>query len=347
MQHTEQGVLLADDFPPFRQNLAGRLAEHPHLFVAGEASNGREAVELARSLRPAIIVMDYRMPELDGVAACTRILEDNPNIFIILTSLSFERQYVLRALAAGAQGYMAKDDALDSLGSAIDAVHAQRRYLSPSVAALIERTAPPNLLQVSQQVLRTFDHESPALLACARRIAEPAAADAAVLAAFRAYWITLRESNPVSDPQTWLLLSLAASLFPARAAAPERWSLTHAHPRDSDLRPGSFAGPRLLNHVSACRPCHLAWTLGSHKPGSIADPAILRSSLIRDLQAPNESELFLTYTQRQAGVVRLAASELNLVLGSEAGKGWMHREASAGSWLGALLGGRPVQSARP
>jgi hypothetical protein len=75
-------------------------------------------------------------------------------------------------------------------------------------------------------------------------------------------------------------------------------------------------------------------------------PEALRSDLIRQLEAPDEPELFLAAAHRQAGVMRLAEAELGLLLGSTAGKGWTRREASAGSWLAGLLGGKSAAHAR-
>jgi DNA-binding NarL/FixJ family response regulator len=331
-------VLLADDFAPLRHNLTAGLTDSGNLELAGEASNGREAVELARVLRPDVILMDYRMPEIDGVAAATRIQEENPRIAVIVTSLSFERPYVLRALAAGARGYLAKDDALAALNTAIQHSLEGRCYLSPSVAASIRSTAPPNLLSVTQEVLWTFDREAPALLHCARSISGQPDADAAVSDAFRSYWMALRDAQTIPDPQTWLLLSLAARLFPAQGEV-KAWSLMRAHPRDRELRRSS---PRLSAHVAACSPCHLAWTLAAHDPSAKLNSESLRDILVQELEAPDEVALFLAFAERQAGVIRLAASELAFMLGSAAGKGWMRREASAGSWLGALLGARPA-----
>jgi DNA-binding NarL/FixJ family response regulator len=334
-------LLLADDSQPLRQSLAAHLAGRGFT-LAGEASNGSQAWDLARSLQPDVLLMDYRMPEMDGATTTARILETNSGIAIFLTSLSFERQYVLRAFVAGARGYVAKDDVLASLEAVAEAARTRRSYVSPSVAALIERTAPPSVQQTEQQVLTDFDREAPALAACARRLAGSLAADAVLTTAFRAYWIALRESETIADPQTWLLLSLAALLFPAEAAAPKRWSFGRSHPPDRELRQDT---PRLREHVSACRACYLAWTLASHDPHATADVAGPRATLLHDLATRDEPQLFVAFAARQAAVMRLAASELQVMLGSQAGKGWMQREASAGSWLGVFLGGKPQAEA--
>jgi hypothetical protein len=204
---------------------------------------------------------------------------------------------------------------------------------------MLHRTAPPNLLAITQQVLWTFDQEAPALLNCARFVGEHPNGDRAVFAAFQAYWMALRECHTIADPQTWLLLSIAASLFPAHGD-PKPWSFTRAHPLDRDLRNSGSASPRLLAHVSACRPCHLAWTLAAHHPQATVDCEELRHAMVRELEVPREPELFLAFAARQASVMRMAASELDVLLGSEASKGWMRREVSAGSWLGTLLGGK-------
>lgn len=326
-------VLLADDFGPFRENVIALLPPSGNLELAGEAHNGTEAVELARTLRPDLVVMDYHLPGLDGVSAAACILDENPGTAILMSSLSFERPYVLRALTAGARGYLAKDDALDSLPDALNTVLAGRTYLSRSVAAQLARTAPPNPLSLTQEVLWSFDREAPALLHCARIVEQRADVEEAVLSAFRAFWMTLRGGQPIPDPQTWLLVSVAARIFPGHPA--KAWSISRAHPLDSDLK---RRDARLGAHVAGCRSCHLAWVLATHDPKGTANIEGLRARLIHDLELPDEGDLFVEFARRQADVMRLAAAELELLLGAGARAGWMRREAAAGRWLHALLG---------
>ena len=332
-------VLLVDDFPPFRQALASHLDGAFEL--CGEANDGNQAIQLARTLHPDVIVMDNRMQERNGISAIGSILDTHPKAAIFITSLSFERNYVLRAFVAGARGYIAKDDAVQSLKAIARVVPAGLLYLSPSVSKLIEQTAPPSPSQLSRQVLAVFDREAPALLECAHRTTDPTAADAALTTVFLAYWAALRKSIDIPDPQTWLLLSLAALVFPGNVAGIKRWSFFQEHPGGRALRQRT---PRLLEHVSSCRACHLAQMLASYDPRAVADPARSRTAISEAAKHPDETALFLAFAERQTAVMRVAASELQVLLGSDAGAGWIQREVSASTWLGALMGHNPSET---
>lgn len=328
-------VVLVDDFSAFRESLMAALPA-AGMQLAGQAGNGVEAVALARRLRPDVIVMDFRMPGMDGVTAARRILEDNPATAILIASLSYERPYVMRALTAGARGYLAKEDAVQALPDALHSVLAGRGYVSPSVAALVARTAPRNPLALTQEVLWAFDREAPALLRCAQQVAAASSAEEAVNAAFLSYWMALRESQVIADPQTWLLLSVAARLFRA-GGQPGRWSFTRSHPGDRDLERST---PQLIAHAAGCGTCHLARMLTAFDAARQLPVDGMRDAVIHHLEVPDEAELFLNYARRQAEVMRVAGAEVRLLLGSSAETGWMRREASAGAWLSALLGGR-------
>jgi DNA-binding NarL/FixJ family response regulator len=98
-------VLIADDHTVVRDGLVALLARRPDITVVGEASNGVEAVEKAGQLRPDVILMDLRMPEMDGAEAMRRIRERDPDVrFLVLTT--FETRIHLEAIQAGAKGYL-------------------------------------------------------------------------------------------------------------------------------------------------------------------------------------------------------------------------------------------------
>jgi DNA-binding NarL/FixJ family response regulator len=138
-------VLMADDDPRFRGTIAGLLAATPGVNVIGEADTGREAVRCAAARRPDVVLMDVRMPDLDGIAATTQITARTPaSRVLVLTTFDLD-DYVYRALHAGASGFVLKDITPAGLIEAIRTVAAGEALLAPSVtrrliAATLRRT---------------------------------------------------------------------------------------------------------------------------------------------------------------------------------------------------------------
>src|SRR5215468_2077938 len=97
-------VLLADDHQLMRSGVRLMLAQEADLAVVGEACDGREAVALAKSLKPEVVVMDIGMPNLNGIEAARQMTEENPQLAIVMVSMHSDESYVLRALKAGARG---------------------------------------------------------------------------------------------------------------------------------------------------------------------------------------------------------------------------------------------------
>ena len=126
-------VLLADDHQIVRQGLRALLEKAGHS-VVGEAADGREACALAKKLQPNIAVLDLGMPLLNGLDAIGEIRRVSPGTLSILLTMYTDRPYVLRALQAGAKGYVLKTQAADDLVRAIREVWAGAMYLSPGVA---------------------------------------------------------------------------------------------------------------------------------------------------------------------------------------------------------------------
>lgn len=116
-------VLIADDHFVVRQGLVTLLVARNGMEVVGEAATGKEAVDLARTLQPDVILMDMIMPELDGLAATIRIREDNPAARILVLTSFGEKEKVAAAIRAGALGYLLKDSSPDDLFYAIRSVH--------------------------------------------------------------------------------------------------------------------------------------------------------------------------------------------------------------------------------
>jgi DNA-binding NarL/FixJ family response regulator len=127
-------ILLADDHAVVRQGFRMILSAHSDLEIVGEAGNGREAVELAATLRPDVVVMDVAMPELNGIEATRRLTADNPHTRVVALSMHKDSVYVREILRAGARGYLLKDSVAADLVSAVRAVASGEGYLSPQVS---------------------------------------------------------------------------------------------------------------------------------------------------------------------------------------------------------------------
>ena len=110
------------------------LSAHPDLEIVGEAGNGREAVELAATLHPDVVVMDVAMPELNGIEATRRLIAENPHTRVVVLSMHKDSVYVREILRAGARGYLLKDSVADDLVAAVRAVAGGEGYLSPAVS---------------------------------------------------------------------------------------------------------------------------------------------------------------------------------------------------------------------
>ena len=130
-------VLLVDDHELMRQGLRSILEGEEGVEVVGEAVSGREAVELARSLRPDVVVMDVAMKDLNGIEATRQIRAECPAVQVVALSSHSDPRYVAAILEAGARGYVLKADAYDDLRKALHAAHHGKSYLSPDVTAAV------------------------------------------------------------------------------------------------------------------------------------------------------------------------------------------------------------------
>jgi DNA-binding NarL/FixJ family response regulator len=151
-------ILLVDDHPVVRHGLRGMLDAEPDLTVVGEASSGTAGVAAARELTPDIVLMDLRMPDGDGVQATGQILAAMPAArVVVLTTYETDRD-ILRAIEAGASGYLLKDASPAELADAVRAAARGETVLAPSVASTLVRQvrapAPPALSAREVQVLR-------------------------------------------------------------------------------------------------------------------------------------------------------------------------------------------------
>ncbi|MEV0831265.1 response regulator transcription factor [Nonomuraea rubra] len=154
---TPIGLLIVDDHPVVRDGLSSMFARDPEFEVLGEAGDGAEAVRLAETLRPDVILMDLRMPGMDGVSA-TRTLAERANGARVLVLTTYDTDtHVLPAIEAGATGYLLKDAPRDELLRAVRAAARGEAVLAPSVAALlmnrVRRPAPGPLSPREVEVL--------------------------------------------------------------------------------------------------------------------------------------------------------------------------------------------------
>jgi len=130
-------ILLVDDQSLFREGLRTLLSVHSDFEVVGEAGNGEEAIRLARSLLPSVVLMDLQMPVLDGVAATRRLQEEQPNSRVIVLTTFDDDEMVFDGLRAGAVGYLLKDAPSEKLAEAVRVAARGETFLQPSVAAKV------------------------------------------------------------------------------------------------------------------------------------------------------------------------------------------------------------------
>ena len=148
-------VLIADDHPVVRTGLALMLKYEQDMLTVGEASNGREAVELFRLHRPDVTLMDLRMPEMDGVEATTAIRKEFPNARLILLTTYDGDEDMYRGLRAGARAYLLKDASCEELLETIRMVHAGLKCITLEVGEkLAERMDGPELTEREREVLQ-------------------------------------------------------------------------------------------------------------------------------------------------------------------------------------------------
>jgi DNA-binding NarL/FixJ family response regulator len=135
-------IVLADDHPIVRAGVREAIKEVPHAEVVGEASDGREAITLVKTVQPDIVIMDISMPGLNGLEATERIIKALPGVRVIILSRHDNEEYYWRALRMGASGYLLKQSVINELKAAVLRVAAGEIYLSRAIAARLRNKIP-------------------------------------------------------------------------------------------------------------------------------------------------------------------------------------------------------------
>lgn len=130
-------IIIADDHTILRKGLRLLLEREPDFRVVGEGSDGREAIALVDSLHPDIAILDIAMPSLNGIEAASRITAENEHTAVLILSMHSDEAYVLRALKAGARGYLLKDSAESDLVGAVRALSGGKAFFSPAVSRVL------------------------------------------------------------------------------------------------------------------------------------------------------------------------------------------------------------------
>ncbi len=130
-------VVVADDHGVVRKGVRLVLSEAPEIEIVGEACDGDEAVEMASALRPNVMILDVAMPKRNGIQAATQIAKAEPGIGIIMLSMYSDEEYLMRAISAGAKGYLLKDSAEPDLVTAVRTVAAGRPFFSTVLSAAL------------------------------------------------------------------------------------------------------------------------------------------------------------------------------------------------------------------
>jgi DNA-binding NarL/FixJ family response regulator len=143
-------LMIVDDHPVVRAGLRGMLSGQPDFEVVGEAADGAEAVTMTNRLRPQVILMDLRMPEMDGVTAIMQIKAEHPDIQVLVLTTYDSDSDILPAIESGATGYLLKDAPREELFQAIRSAAQGKPLLTPAIAArLMERMRGPTVEALS------------------------------------------------------------------------------------------------------------------------------------------------------------------------------------------------------
>lgn len=132
-------ILIVDDHDVVRRGVVAMLSDRPELEVCGEARSGRDAIAVAASMKPDLVIMDLRMPDMNGLDATRQILKENPQIEVLILTMLDSEQLVRQVFASGARGYLLKSDAGNELLAAVDTVRQHKPFFTSSIAETMLR----------------------------------------------------------------------------------------------------------------------------------------------------------------------------------------------------------------
>src|SRR5438093_8310056 len=134
---TQLRIMIVDDHAVVRRGVRALLESHPGWEVSGEATTGREALDLARRLQPDIVVMDLSLPELNGLDATRQILKESPRTEVLVLTMHQSEELARNALQAGARGYVLKSDADQNLIAAVESLRQHKPFLTSTVTEFV------------------------------------------------------------------------------------------------------------------------------------------------------------------------------------------------------------------
>lgn len=165
-------ILIVDDHPVVRQGLKRILAEISDPVVVDEASNGRGALTKAREGNYDMVLLDISMPDMNGLDVLRELKREKPTLPVLILSIHPEEQYAIRALKAGASGYITKDNASDELISAIEKVSSAGKYISPSLADRLAYDLEADATRPPHEILSDREYQVMRLIASGKAVRE-------------------------------------------------------------------------------------------------------------------------------------------------------------------------------
>jgi DNA-binding NarL/FixJ family response regulator len=165
-------VIIVDDHAILRAGLKQVLSEAGDITVVGEASTANEAIKLCRTQDADVMLLDITLPDRSGIEALQYIKKDNPKLAVLMLSMHREDQYALRALKAGAAGYLCKQSASDALVEAVYMVAKGKKYISPEVAEILANQVSGENEKLLHETLSNREYETLLLIASGRTVGE-------------------------------------------------------------------------------------------------------------------------------------------------------------------------------
>ncbi len=165
-------ILIADDHAIVREGLKQILAETPDMIVADEASNGQELIAKMEKSEVDVVLLDISMPGRNGIEVLKQLKAERPRVSVLILSMYSEEQYAMRALRAGASGYLTKESAPDELIEAIRRVSKGRKYISPSVAEKLAVNLEPGTEKPPHEILSDREYQVMCMIASGKTVKE-------------------------------------------------------------------------------------------------------------------------------------------------------------------------------